>query len=561
MSHVELQALLAECALQLIVQREQYTVSARTNLLVQYLHKEISINGYGFLIDDLITDKRKALAYAVRSPELFSKEYSYVESKDTLGALYLSCRKMSSRKATGSYYTPTAIAEKMIGNLLEGHSTDNGTVFDPCCGTGTFLLLLPKEIAMERIYGNDIDPIGVCITRINLALKFGMTDRNILYSHITQKDYLSFEKKESYDYIIGNPPWGYRFSEEEKQRLREKYQCAAGKYIESYDVFTEQAVSNLKCGGVLSFLLPEAVLNVKTHMLIRELLMRDTSFQYLEFLGDVFEKVQCPCVILQALHNHKPMDTLGMVVNDGKRVYTIQTKREIQKEYFCFTTTDEEYNILQKIEHVPQKTTLSGRARFALGIVTGDNKKFLTKTKTKENEMILKGVDLHKFRFAESGNYIVYQPEEFQQTAPTEYYRAPQKLLYRFICKQLVFAYDDRQTLSLNSCNVLIPEINGLDIKYILAILNSRTVQFYFQKKFHSVKVLRSHIEQIPIPVVEKEIQEELIPIVDKLISPAADWDTVSDYEILDEKIAEIYGLSGKEYEVLKACVWTDFDV
>lgn len=555
MSYVELQALLAECALQLIVQRERITMPVGTNLLVKYLQEEIPLNGYGFLIEDLLTNKMEVLSYAEQNPKLFSKEYTYKESEDILGALYLSCRKMSNRKATGSYYTPSVIAKKIITNLFGKHNAGIGTVFDPCCGTGTFLLLLPEEIGMDRIYGNDIDPIGVCITRINLALKFGITDRDILYSHVTQKDYLSFEKKEYFDYIIGNPPWGYHFSEEEKRSLRAKYHCAAGRYIESYDVFTEQAVSNLKCGGVLSFLLPEAILNVKTHMPIREFLMEDNSFQYLEFLGEVFDKVQCPCVILQVLHNHKPMDTAGMVVNDGKRVYTIWTKRRIQKEYFCFTTTDEEYAILQKIEHVPYKTTLSGRAKFALGIVTGNNKKFITKTKTKENEMVLKGLDLHKFWFAESDNYIVYEPEKFQQAAPAEYYRASQKLLYRFICKQLVFAYDDRQTLSLNSCNVLIPEIDGLEIKYVLAVLNSRAAQFYFQKNFCSVKVLRSHVEQIPIPVIGKEKQEGIIRIVDKLIVSGADEDAAEYFEALDVKIAEIFGFSKKEYGIVKESV------
>ena len=35
---------------------------------------------------------------------------------------------------------------------------------------------------------------------------------------------------------------------------------------------------------------------------------------------------------------------------------------------------------------------------------------------------------------------INFRPEQFQQAAPAEYYRAPEKLLYRFICSHLVFA-------------------------------------------------------------------------------------------------------------------------
>lgn len=555
MSEIELQAMLAECALQMIAQREHLTASGRTNLLMAYVNEEISFHGYEFLVDALLPDKGAAISYITQNPELFLTEYVYVEFEDVLGRLYLSCRNRSSRKATGSYYTPAVIARKMVDHLSGKNDMEGKTIFDPCCGTGTFLLQMPEEISIENIYGNDIDAIAVCIARINLALKYRTIDRELLCSHISCKDYLLFEKKEYFDFIIGNPPWGYHFSEEEKHALREKYQCAKGSYIESYDVFTEQAVSNLKCGGVLSFLIPEAILNVRSHRWIREFLMEENSFQYLEYLGEVFAYVQCPCIIMQILHNCRHMDCVGMTVHDGTRVYTIRTAREVRAQYFCFTTTDEEYRILRKIEHVKQKVTLAGNAGFALGIVTGDNKKYITNVKTAENEVILKGLDIHNFRYTEGGNYITYQPELFQQTAPTEYYRAKQKLLYRFICRRLVFAYDDRQTLSLNSCNILIPKIEGLDIKYILAVLNSSVAQFYFQKCFQSVKVLRSHIEQIPIAMVGKEGQEEIIRLADRMIKPSPEDDTEEIFKSLDNRIAQIYGLSQEEFEVVKHSV------
>lgn len=90
--------------------------------------------------------------------------------------------------------------------------------------------------------------------------------------------------------------------------------------------------------------------------------------------------------------------------------------------------------------------------------------------------------------------------------------------MYRFISNQLVVAYDDRQMLSLNSCNIVIPKIEGMQIKYILAILNSSVSQFVYQKEFHSIKVLRAHMEHIPIPRVGKAIQNEIIAMTEPLI-------------------------------------------
>ena len=134
-------------------------------------------------------------------------------------------------------------------------------------------------------------------------------------------------------------------------------------------------------------------------------------------------------------------------------------------------------------------------------------------------------------------------------------YRSPEKLLYRFICNQLVFAYDDNQTLSLNSCNIVIPKIPGTKIKYILAILNSRIAQFIYKKEFNSVKVLRSHIESIPIPSVSEAIQDKIIEITDILISGLDIKEAETVYDKLDRLVAEVFNLNDSEIEIIKKAV------
>ena len=104
-----------------------------------------------------------------------------------------------------------------------------------------------------------------------------------LYEHITEADYLASDLKASYQYIIGNPPWGYEFSESEKEKLRKNYRTASGKNIESYDLFIEKALRNLSINGQLSFILPEAILNVKAHTPVRTAIMESNSIRYLNF--------------------------------------------------------------------------------------------------------------------------------------------------------------------------------------------------------------------------------------------------------------------------------------
>ena len=243
------------------------------------------------------------------------------------------------------------------------------------------------------------------------------------------------------------------------------------------------------------------------------------------------------------------------VAVDGA-VYEILQERKVNPEYFSFTMTDEEYSILKKIEQISPVEYLAGKARFALGIVTGNNKEYISQIKTDENEMVLKGSDLLKYRFVPTQNYIIFRPETFQQVAPVDYYRSPEKLLYRFICNQLVFAYDNQQTLSLNSCNILIPDVPGMNIKYIMAVLNSRIVQYYFKKKFNSVKILRSHIEQIPIARPAEDAHEEIVSMVNRLLDSETPESILERYNEIDEKISAIYGMTEIEYQTI--CSFVD---
>ncbi len=160
------------------------------------------------------------------------------------------------------------------------------------------------------------------------------------------------------------------------------------------------------------------------------------------------------------------------------------------------------------------------------------------------------GSDIYRYGIITSKNYIRFVPEYFQQVAPIEMYRTKEKLLYRFISEVPVFTYDNQQTLSLNSCNIVIPEIDGIDMKYILAILNSSVATYFISKKFNSVKLLRSHIEQMPIPVVSMDVQNTIIKKVDHIMNSSENISGL--YEDLDNDIMALFGLTAKYSDVIK---------
>ena len=545
----DLLVVLANFAVQLYYQSRGVQFSDN-NVLLHFLSQEHTSEFY-LLIKDLIGNNTIDSDLINKLQPVLSKEILFVKGEDSLGFVYISLQDIGRRKSSGAYYTPEKVVNELIDRLYENDdSLKAKTICDPCCGTGNFLLRLgAKEIDYSNLYGQDIDPISVFLSRINIALMAPeMSASDIRSRFIIGNTYFeTFAQK--FDVILGNPPWGSDFPEEDALQCRKLFKTALGKNIESYDLFVEKALSMLDHKGMMAFVLPEAILSVAAHDAVRRLMIDSCSFKFISYLGNVFPGVQCPSIILGVAPDDEKT-VVGCKVSTECDTFIISEPRTFSDGTLSLNVSDEENQCLNAISNIENIAYLKGNAKFALGIVTGNNKKYISTEKRDDNEVILKGSDIQRYRMTTSGNYIRFVPESFQQVAPVEMYRAKEKLLYRFISEVPVFTYDDQQTLSLNSCNIVIPNIEGLEMKYILAILNSSVAAYFISKKFNSVKLLRSHIEQMPIPVVPMDVQATIIKKVDRIMNSSENISGL--YEDLDSDIMALFGLSAQHSNVVR---------
>lgn len=443
---------------------------------------------------------------------------------------------------------------KLIDNLFDnGVDFERKTFFDPCCGTGNFLIgLLRQGVDASNLYGQDIDELSVLITRINMFLLGAGWNKEQLDAHFICGNTLEKTFSESFSVILGNPPWGYNFDKEEVAFLLKHYKTGKSKGVESYDLFIEKAIQLLEKDGYMAYVLPEAFLSVASHLQARELILKNTSFKFVSYLGNAFTGVQCPAIILGVKNNGQGSTERCKVLFDDTG-FIIGKDRNFDASLFSFNMDDQQYDCLKAIETVPNVRYLAGNAKFALGIVTGNNKQYIKSSKDEGYETVLKGSDILRYAIKDAENYIYFAPESFQQAAPEELYRADEKLLYRFISEVPVFAYDNKQMLSLNSCNILIPQVKGMKIKYVLAVLNSSVAAYFLNQKFNSVKLLRSHIEALPIPMASLEVQERIIKKVDNIMM--TEKNVAALYEELDEDIFSVYSLSFEQKSIIKSAL------
>ncbi|MEA2065305.1 MAG: N-6 DNA methylase [Patescibacteria group bacterium] len=482
------------------------------------------------------------------------KEYSYLlncllpKQRDILGFIYQSLLLEGKKSQSGSYYTPSNIVDEIISDYVKKDSK----VLDPCCGTGQFLLAFVDIIKdPSNIYGVDIDEIAVRIARINLLIKYKNRDfapnivcKNTL-SEIGNYDLFSLNDEyiRDFDVVATNPPWGLHFLKQDIEILKKIYPQISS--LESFSYFLKKSIDLLKDNGILSFILPKSILNVKTHKDIREIILNNTQIKKIIYFDRVFKNVFTPVIRLDLKKNIKRDNDIEICKENKK--YKINQLRWKNNNDFIFDIHNSGFDagIIDKIYNV-NHTTLKGKADWALGIVTGDNSKYIINKLKDGYEKIYKGKDIEKFILKKSNNYIQFTPERFQQSAPQKKYRVKEKLVYKFISKYLVFAYDDKQKLTLNSANIVIPKISDYPIKVIAALFNSSLYQFIFQKKFSSIKVLRSHIEQLPLPFLDKKIFNEITKLVDKIIRKEANFKKLDDY------IMNKFSLTKKEKDYIK---------
>ena len=116
---------------------------------------------------------------------------------------------------------------------------------------------------------------------------------------------------------------------------------------------------------------------------------------------------------------------------------------------------DRDEAIIGKVERL-RHDDLS-QSQWALGIITGNNAKVLHERPRKGLEPIFTGKDIGKYSLKKASRYVKYNRADFQQCAKDEFYRAKEKLVYKFVSGHLCFTYDDRQRLFLNSANILRP--------------------------------------------------------------------------------------------------------
>jgi len=415
--------------------------------------------------------------------------------------------------------------------------------------------------------------------------------------------------RRGFDAIVGNPPWGAEFRAVEKRFLDKAYTLNSGKY-ESYVYFVEAASHLLRQGGRFGMILPSYwISRSQTAALRRHLLTYIAPETFLVLPDNVFRGVKMDACIYTGTKGGSGGKAaiaeigVGELAACEKPGYLARRLTKVPVSEWTATPraafnpriSAHDLPIIRKIERgaepldnfieLTQGLTLYRRSTLAkeFGIKRADeivkkrefhaNRK---KNKTYKKELLGKDVERYFVEWnAES--WVSYGPW-LAHAVDERFFQGPrivvQKIRNPSLKQRLVAGYlDDNETYS---AGVLLNGIrrpnSAISLFFVLALLNSKLLNFWYRKCILDVSIRVVDLEQLPIPPLDvskasdKKKHDVLVTLVqailgakEKIHSAKSDRDMgfygnqcASLDRQIDEAVYKLYGLTDEEIRVIE---------
>ena len=246
------------------------------------------LNGDLFERNDITSDIDERVLGELN--DIFGEYYTYPSGQRTLAPyrfnkipillishIYEQFLNPERRRGEGIVFTPENVVEYIIEEVFKSNNIKSKikegtiTVLDPSCGSGIFIVkfferlieekerILNKSLSLDdktellknSVFGIDTDNKALRIAAFSLYLKIfedvnpniieeevfkkhgegkkhfmfpGLKDHNLILGNSLFDD-IFLNKK--FDLIFGNPPWGYRFTRDEKRIIDQKWPVVA----------------------------------------------------------------------------------------------------------------------------------------------------------------------------------------------------------------------------------------------------------------------------------------------------------------------------------------------
>ena len=436
-------------------------------------------------------------------------------------------------------------------------------------------------------------------------------------------------KQGGFDAVIGNPPYvRQELLGDQKDYFKKRYKVYHG-VADLYTYFFENGIELLKKGGLFGIIVANKWMRANYGEPLRKWLKTQTILSIIDF-GDlpIFQGVTTyPCIVIaghiSGTNNFIKVTEVKTLDFENLAHYVPEYEKTVSKENLNDNgwqlVGDTEVNLLKKLQENAMPLGEYVKGKIYRGVLTGLNEAFVIDKATKDcliaedpksSEIIkpfLAGRDIKRYQPLQTDKYLLLFPRGFtnehysgkqtlnwlEETYPAialhlepyadkaqkrwdkgdywwelracDYYNEFEKpkIMLPDIAIRPQAIYDDQGFYCVNTAYII-----PVNDKFLLAILNSKLVHFYYSKITSTIRggymrFIRQYLETIPItksqnPKITQHVdnlfQLNKLLQATKLETQRQQIQRTIDHaeKKIDELVYELYGLSKNEIEIIE---------
>jgi len=361
-----------------------------------------------------------------------------------------------------------------------------------------------------------------------------------------------------FDVVIGNPPYGMIIDDtEQKKYFISNFISVEGKH-EIFKYFIEFSFKILKPKGVITFITPDTWLQLGYFNKLRTHIFQNKNFQCTtNSLYNVFEEATVDTIIF-TIENEK-CEVPKIKLFDSK--FNFQNYIQPQDNILYTKLTP---SLISKIEDI-SSYSLGDLTEIWQGLIAYGEKsqERIWSSNTKETEFhrkLLYGGEISKYSINWGGEYLKYG-DWLHRPRPSYIYDNPKILVQRIrnpkLKSRLVCAFDDQGFINgTGLSNILLDKTKNknVSIEYILGLLNSKVINYWFGFYFTDVNIKPEQLRKIPI-LVNLELHDKLKNNISEIIklkkqNPSADTTDLENQ--IDQLVYQLYELTEEEIKIIE---------
>lgn len=502
-------------------------------------------------------------------------------------------------------------------------------VLDPACGSGAFLVKVfdflftenqrvayilrdlrgqaafldqesfIKEILNNNIYGVDLNPESVEITKLSLWLKTAQKGKKLtsLKENIKcgnsliddpkiagsrafnwNEKFKDIMERGGFDVVVGNPPWGANI-DQESEWIGRRYPLSTQKTKDTYKIFIDKGIQLIKEKGFFGYVIPNSFLYQPRYKDIRDLL---SSYGYVVVnLGeDIFENVELPSAILTLKKSggSSPLvidfsqDNRTDIADKVLLLDSQKIKEQQQRKEGLVKNTGLTFDDVFLIKDAGINYQAVNVGKGKKGESKLSSKLLYEGSKQEEGDVeYFKGEDINRYWIKDKTarwvktNYRNFVLPNERVILNKDFFEKTPKIIWRQTADKIIAAIDTRGVWfgrSIIGCTVKETYINKVDVKYALCIFNSNYINYLYRQKvlevgrvFPQVKI--SYIKPLPFVISDDQTRQELVVKAESMISLTNEFEEAKS-SILQVLIQQ-YGIT-KAGRKLESFYELDFD-